>query len=219
AFHCARRFLSYLPSSVHSLGPRGERSDPVDRRAEALFTIVPRDRRQVYKMRPIIEAVVDHGSFFEMGQMFGRSIITGFARFDGWPVALLASDPFIQGGTWNAAACQKIVRFIDLAQTFHLPVVYLADCLGFSVGLEAERSGTIRHGVRAMAAIEQSTVPWCSVIVRNSFGVAGGAHRPTGRYVARYAWLSAAWGSLPLAGGVEAAYRAEIDAAADPNAK
>ncbi|HVF15505.1 MAG TPA: hypothetical protein VNA21_01295, partial [Steroidobacteraceae bacterium] len=59
----------------------------------------------------------------------------------------------------------------------------------------------------------------CSVIVRNSFGVAGGAHRPTGRYVSRFAWLSAAWGSLPLAGGVEAAYKAEIDAATDPAAK
>lgn len=219
AFVAARRFLSYLPSSVYELAARKPAGDDPQRRDESLFSVVPRERMSVYKMRSIIEAVVDRGSFFEMGQMFGRSIITGFARFDGWPVALLASDPFIQGGTWTAAACQKIVRFVDLAQTFHLPVVYLADCLGFSVGLEAERAGTIRHGVRAMAAIEQSTVPWCSVIVRNSFGVAGGAHRPTGRYVARYAWLSAAWGSLPLAGGVEAAYRAEIDAAADPAAK
>jgi acetyl-CoA carboxylase carboxyltransferase component len=204
---------------VYELAARKPSGDDPNRRDDALFTIVPRERMSVYKMRTIIEAVVDRGSFFEMGQMFGRSIITGFARFDGWPVALLASDPFVQGGTWTAAACQKIVRFIDLAQTFHLPVVYLADCLGFSVGLEAERSGTIRHGVRAMAAIEQSTVPWCSVIIRNSFGVAGGAHRPTGRYVSRFAWLSAAWGSLPLAGGVEAAYRAEIDAASDPAAK
>jgi acetyl-CoA carboxylase carboxyltransferase component len=219
AFAAVRRFLSYLPSSAYELAARKPNGDDPQRREESLFTTVPRERLSVYKMRNIIEAVIDRGSFFEMGRMFGRSIITGFARFDGWPVALLASDPFIQGGTWNAATCQKIVRFVDLAQTFHLPVVYLADCLGFSVGLEAERSGTIRHGVRAMAAIEQSTVPWCSIIIRNSFGVAGGAHRPTGRYVSRYAWLSAAWGSLPLAGGVEAAYRAEIDAAADPAAK
>lgn len=219
AFASTRRFLSYLPSSVYELAARKPTGDDPNRSDDALLGLVPRERMSVYKMRKIIELIVDRGSFFEMGQMFGRSIITGFARFDGWPVALLASDPFFQGGTWNAAACQKVIRFIDLAQTFHLPVVYLADCLGFAVGMEAERSGTIRHGVRAMAAIEQCTVPWCSVIIRNAFGVAGGAHRPTGRYVSRYAWVSAAWGSLPLAGGIEAAYRAEIDASTDPAAK
>ena len=70
-----------------------------------------------------------------------------------------------------------------------------------------------------MAAIYQTTTPWCTVIVRNSFGVAGAAHQPAGRYSLRYAWLSGYWGSLPLEGGIEAAYRADIDAAADPKAK
>ena len=219
AFQCARRFLSYLPSSVHSVPARGESIDPADRREESLFTVIPRDRRKVYKMRPIIDALVDKGSFFETGQMFGRSIITGLARLDGLPVAILASDPYHYGGAWTADACAKVVRFVDLAETFHLPIVYLCDCPGFLIGLDAEKSATIRHGVRAMAAINQSSVPWCTVIVRNSFGVAGAAHVPAGRLAIRYAWLSAWWGSLPLEGGIEAAYRAEIDAAADPKAK
>ena len=219
AFGCARRFLSYLPSSVHEVSARGERTDPVDRRAELLFSVIPRDRRKVYKMRSIIEAVVDKGSFFEMGQMFGRSIITGLARLDGLPVALLASDPYHYGGAWTSGACAKITRFVDMAETFHLPVVYLCDCPGFLIGLAAEQSATIRFGVRAMAAINQSTVPWCTVIVRNSFGVAGAAHVPAGRFALRYAWLSGWWGSLPLEGGIEAAYRADIEAAADPKAK
>jgi acetyl-CoA carboxylase carboxyltransferase component len=219
AFQCARRFLSYLPPSVHSVPERGERSDPADRREEMLFTAIPRDRRKVYKMRPIVEAVVDKGSFFEMGHLFGRPIITGFARLGGLPVAVLASDPYHYGGAWTADACAKIVRFVDLAETFHLPVVYLCDCPGFLIGLEAEKSATIRHGVRAMAAINQSSVPWCTVIVRNAFGVAGAAHVPAGRLAIRYAWLSAWWGSLPLEGGIEAAYRADIDAATDPKAK
>jgi acetyl-CoA carboxylase carboxyltransferase component len=219
AFQCARRFLSYLPSSVHSVPARGERADAAGRREEMLFTVIPRDRRKVYKMRPIIDALVDKGSFFETGQMFGRSIITGLARLDGLPVAILASDPYHYGGAWTANACAKIVRFVDLAETFHLPVVYLCDCPGFLIGLEAEKSATIRHGVRAMAAINQTSVPWCTVIVRNSFGVAGAAHVPAGRLAIRYAWLSAWWGSLPLEGGIEAAYRAEIDAAPDPKAK
>jgi len=219
AFRCARSFLSYLPSSIHGLAARGERSDPADRRDAMLFSVVPRDRRKVYKMRPIIEAIVDKGSFYEMGQMFGRSMITGFARLDGLPVALLASDPYHYGGAWTAGACAKTTRFVDMAETFHLPVVYLCDCPGFLIGLEAERSATIRFGVRAMAAINQSTVPWCTIIVRNAFGVAGAAHVPSGRLALRYAWLSAWWGSLPLEGGIEAAYRAEIEAAADAKAK
>ncbi len=219
AFACVRRFLSYLPSSVHELPPKLASDDDPERRDESLMDAIPKDRRKVYKVRPIIEAVVDRGSFFEMGTMFGRSIVTGLARFDGRAVAVMASDPYFYGGSWTAAACQKIVRFVDLAETFHLPVVYLMDCPGFLIGLEAERAATIRHGVRAMAAINQTTVPWCTVIIRNCFGVAGAAHQPAGRLALRYAWLSGYWGSLPLEGGIEAAYRADIDAAPDPAAK
>jgi len=219
AFACARRFLSYLPSSVHALPPVTPCEDDPHRREEKLFTAIPRDRRRVYQMRPIVEAVVDRGSFFEMGKMFGRSIITGLARLDGLPVAVMASDPFFYGGSWTADACNKIIRFLDLAETFHLPVVYLCDCPGFMVGLEAEKAATIRLGVRAMAAMGQTTVPWCTIIVRNAFGVAGAAHTPAGRLALRYAWLSARWGSLPLEGGIEAAYAAEIAGAEDKDAK
>src|SRR6201993_3559370 len=219
AFACARRFLSYLPSSVYELPPTLPCDDDPERAEEALIEAVPRNRRQVYKMRPIINAVVDKGSFFEMGANFGRPIIAGFARLEGRAVLLLAGDPFHYGGSWTAEACQKVVRFVDLAETFHLPIVYLMDCPGFMIGLDAEKSATIRHGVRAMAAVNQTTVPWCTVIVRNSFGVAGVVHQPADRFSIRYAWPSAYWGSLPLEGGIEAAYRAEIDAAPDPAAK
>src|SRR6202167_765788 len=219
AFACARRFLSYLPSSVHELPPKLASDDEPERRDEGLMHAIPKDRRKVYKVRPIIEAVVDRGSFFEMGAMFGRPIVTGLARLDGRAVAVMASDPYFYGGSWTAAACQKIVRFVDLAETFHLPVVYLMDCPGFMIGLDAEKAATIRHGVRAMAAVNQTTVPWCTIIVRNSFGVAGVVHQPADRFSLRYAWPSAYWGSLPLEGGIEAAYRADIDAAEDPKAK
>ncbi len=219
AFACARRFLSYLPSSVYELPPTIACDDDPERAEESLMKAVPRNRRQVYKMRPIIDAVVDKGSFFEMGANFGRPVITGFARLEGRAVLLLASDPFHYGGSWTAEACQKVVRFVDLAETFHLPVVYLMDCPGFMIGLDAEKAATIRHGVRAMAAVNQTTVPWCTIIVRNAFGVAAVVHQPANRFSMRYAWPSAYWGSLPLEGGIEAAYRADIDAADDPKAK
>ncbi|WP_158670605.1 acyl-CoA carboxylase subunit beta [Bradyrhizobium guangdongense] len=219
AFACARRFLSYLPSSVYELPPTLPCSDDPERSDEALMNAVPRNRKQVYKMRPIIESVVDKGSFFEVSRNFGKPVIVGLARLEGRAVLLLASDSFHYGGSWTADACQKVVRWVDFAETFHLPIVYLMDCPGFMIGLDAEKAATIRHGVRVMAAVNQTTVPWCTVILRNAFGVAGVVHQPADRFSIRYAWPSAYWGSLPLEGGIEAAYRADIDAAEDKAGK
>jgi acetyl-CoA carboxylase carboxyltransferase component len=161
---------------------------------------------------------LDEGSFFEMGRLYGRSVITGLARLDGWPVAILASDPYHYGGGWTADAAHKITRFVDLAETFHLPVVHFVDIPGFLIGPEAEQSGTIRHGARALTAVYQATVPWCSIILRKAFGVAGAAHSNHTRLRYRYAWPSGDWGSLPLEGGIEAAYRADLEKAEDPAA-
>lgn len=218
AFECAKKFLSYLPSSVHELPPRATPDDDPARQEAFLLDAVPVDRRKVYRMRPIVEAVVDRNSFFEIGRHFGRSVITGLARLDGWPVAVLASDPYHYGGGWTAAASQKITRFVDLAETFHLPVVHLVDCPGFLIGLESEQAATIRHGARALAAVYQARVPWCSILIRKAFGVAGAGHMNHSRVHYRYAWPSGDWGSLPLEGGIEAAYRADLDAAPDREA-
>ena len=219
AFEATRRFLSYLPSSIWDVPPRLRVWDDPERREEFLIAAIPRQKKQAYHMRRIIEALVDKGSFFEVGQLFGRPIITGFCRLDGWPVALMAGDPLFHGGAWTADACNKIIRFVDMAQTFHLPIVHLVDCPGFQVGLAAESSAVIRWGVRALSAINQTTVPWCSIVVRNCYGVGGLGHQPVSHLCVRYAWPSASWGSLPLEGGIEAAYRAEIDASPDPQAK
>ena len=217
AFERTRRFLSYLPSSVYEVAERGPTTDDPDRTDDSLVDLVPRDRRQVYRMRVIIDSVVDDGSFFEMGKAFGRSAICGLARLDGWPVALMAGDPYHYGGGWTADSSQKVCRFVDLAETFHLPVVHLVDNPGFVIGTEAEKQATIRHGARALAAVYQATVPWCSILVRKAFGVAGAAHSPGHRFQYRYAWPSGDWGSLPVEGGVEAAYRADLEASDDPD--
>ena len=217
AFERARRFLSYLPPNVYEAPPRGPREDDPNRREDWLISAIPHERRRVYKMRPIIEALFDQGSFFEMGKMWGRSMITGFARLDGWPVAVMANDPYHYAGAWTAAASEKVERFVDLAEVFHLPVVHLVDNPGFLIGLEAEEQGTIRYGAKAMTAVFQSTVPWCAVIVRKAFGVAGSGHMNPDRYGVRVAWPSGDWGSLPMEGGIEAAYKADIAAAPDPD--
>jgi acetyl-CoA carboxylase carboxyltransferase component len=146
------------------------------------------------------------------------SLVTALARLDGHPVGVIANDPRHAGGALTAAGSEKLVRFVDLCDGFHLPVVNFVDQPGFLIGVRAERAGTVRKGVRALAAIYQATVPWVTVIVRRVFGVAGAGHANVQALNLRYAWPSGDWGSLPLEGGIEAAYRRELDAAPDRNA-
>jgi acetyl-CoA carboxylase carboxyltransferase component len=211
-----KRFLSYLPSSVWETPPIGGSGDPPDRREEELVSIVPRDRRRPYKVRRILEAVFDRDSVFEMGARYGRPLVTALARLGGRPVGVLASDPNHYGGGLNADASEKLTRFADLCDQFRLPTVNFVDQPGFVIGTDAERRGTIRRGTRALFAVYQATVPWVSILVRKVYGVAGAAHGNAAGLNLRYAWPSGDWGSLPIEGGLEAAYRRELEAADDP---
>ncbi len=215
AFDAARQFLSYLPNNVDELPPRTDSSDPADRREQSLLELVPKDPRKVYKMRKLLNAVFDQDSFFEIGRNWGKSIICGLARLNGVPVAVFAEDPMVYGGAWTADACRKLVRHCDLASTFHLPLVHLVDCPGFLIGKQSEESATIRFGSQALAALGQATVPFCSVVVRKAFGVAGAANTKPGSQHFRFAWPSGDWGSLPIEGGIEVAYKAELAEADD----
>lgn len=217
AFTMARAFLSYLPSSVDEVPERIPCDDPTDRREEMLANIVPTEARKVYKMRPVINAVVDEGTFFEIGRRWGKSVITGLARVNGVSVAIFAEDPMIYGGAWTADSCRKLIRLCDLASTFHLPLIHLVDCPGFLIGKQSEETATIRVGSTALAALGQTTVPFCSVVVRKAFGVAGAANSKPGSHHFRFAWPSGDWGSLPIEGGIEVAYKAEIAEAEDPD--
>lgn len=214
-----RRFLSYLPTNVWEAPPVLPCDDPADRREEALLSLVPRDRRRPYDARKMVTLIMDRDSTFEMGHYFGRSLITMFARLDGYPVGVLANDPRQYGGSMDAAAAQKMEKFVDLCDTFHLPVVNFVDQPGFMVGPESEASGTLKHGVRALTAVYEATVPWASVVVRRVYGVAGAGHQNHSRTNLRVAWPSGEWGSLPIEGGVMAAYRRQIESAADPEAE
>jgi len=216
AFARARQFLSYLPSSVYGLPPRSDTGRDSTADQEKLRTVIPTNPRSVYKIRAIVETLVDSGSFMEIGRHWGKAIATGLARIDGWPVAIIASDPYHYGGAFDRQTADKYTRMVDLAQLFHLPVLNLVDVPGFRIGLEAEMEGVMRSGVRALSALSQTTVPWCTVIIRKCFGVAGAGHQHADRFNFRYAWPSAQWGSLPIEGGLEVAYKAEIEASANP---
>lgn len=210
AFAAARQVLGYLPQHAWARPPVALAGDDPQRREPALRSLIPRDRRQPYDMRALLTAVLDQGSLAELGRRFAPSAITALGRLDGHPVAVLASDPRVYGGGMTADGADKITRFVDLAQTFSLPVLHVVDQPGFVLGAAAERAGTIRHGVRSLSAIYRSTVPWASVVVRRAFGVAGAGHRPHSRHTFRIAWPSADWGSLPIEGGLQVAFKRRI---------
>jgi acetyl-CoA carboxylase carboxyltransferase component len=212
-----KQFLSYLPANVWEAPPRCEPCDDPERRDEALLSLIPRERRRVYDARRLVRCVVDRDSFFEIAPYYGQSLITGLARVDGYPVGVLANNPMHIGGSMDGPASDKLTRFADLCDTFHLPMVSFEDEPGYMVGPAAEADGTLRRGVRALAAVMQTTIPWITFIVRRAYGVAAGAH--LNATALRYAWPSGEWGSIPIEGGVAAAYRREIAAAPDPEAR
>lgn len=216
AFEHMRRFLSYMPNSVYEMPPVTEATDPPERREQELLSIIPKNKRRPYPVRRILELVLDKGSFFEIGAKQGRSVVTGLARLTGRPIGVMANDPRFLAGAIDAPSADKLVRFIDMCDTFHLPVVNFVDNPGFMIGLEAEKQGTIRSGARYIFAVYQATVPWCSIILRRVFGVAGAAHGNHSLLNLRYAWPSGDWGSLPIEGGVQAAYKRQIEASEDP---
>ena len=219
AFARARHFLAFMPEHVGQLARRAQSADPADRREEALLSLVPREDKQVYSMRRCLDLVFDRGTVFEIGRHWGRACITALARLDGWPVAVLASDPSFLGGSWEAKTSEKVERFVKLADQFRLPIVHMVDNPGFMIGREAEMAGTIRYGVQAMNAVYKARVPLAAIVMRRAYGIAGSAMSNAERFQYRYCWPSGDWGSLPIAGGLEVAYKSDLEAAEDPAAE
>jgi len=213
-----KKFLSYLPANVWEMPTRHNSDDTPGRREEELTSIIPRNIRKTYDVRKILGLVLDRGSLFEIAKDQGRSQITALARLNGYPVGVLANDPRYRGGAFDYDVAEKFQRFIDMCDTFHLPIVNFVDQPGFSIGRKSEQYGTIRKGVRASFAIAQATVPMAVMYIRRAFGVAGAAQHPGIRLGWQYAWPSARWGNIPAEGGVYAAHRAEIESAEDPEA-
>ncbi len=217
ALRQAQQFLSYLPSHAGEAPPFFDVGDLRSRREESLIELIPRERRRAFKMRKLIDSVVDQRSFFEIGKLWGRSQITGLARMNGFSIGVLANDCHHDGGSMNRDGADKIRRFVELCDLFHLPIVSFVDEPGFAIGSKAEHAATIRAGMGAMFAVLQSTVPWFACVVRRSYGVAQGIH--LGSKPTVVAWPSAMSGALPVESGVALAFRREIESAPDPEKK
>ena len=218
-FAMIRRYLSYMPQNVWELPPIVDIGDPADRAEDALASIVPRDRRRPYNMRKLVELVVDKGSLFEIQPTYGKALIAALARMSGQVVGILANNPMVYGGAMDGRAARKQARFIELCDTFHIPLVFFVDVPGFMVGKDAEAAATLREGMRAVYIALQASVPMFTVVVRKCYGMAGMGATDKNGLDFKIAWPSAEWGSLPIEGGVAAAFRRDIAVAADPKAR
>ena len=213
-----RTVLSYLPQNVWEMLPYVPTDDPADRKDEVLLDIMPEDHKSAYDVRDIIKVIADRDSFFEVGAHRAPAFVCGFARFGGYPVGILANNPMHLGGALDGPGSEKKTRFIDFCDTFHVPMVYFVDIPGFMIGLDAEREGTLRKGMRALQALMDASVPMVSVYLHKCYGMAGMATSSAHRLNLRLAWPTAEWGGIPIEGGVYTAYRREIEASDDPSA-
>lgn len=167
-----RRALSYFPSSAEQLPPALPSSRSADERIDNILELVPENPRMAYDMHRLIEAVVDPGSVLELKPYYDASLITCLARIDGQVVGILANNPRVTAGAMGPGACEKAVSFICLCDSFHIPLVFLHDTPGFFVGKRAEEGQMPLRIMNFIAALQQSTVPRISLIVRKSYGMA-----------------------------------------------
>jgi acetyl-CoA carboxylase carboxyltransferase component len=165
-----KSYLGFFPSSNLAKPPIVDATDPIDRRAEELYDIVPANPRQAYDIHKVIGSLTDDGDFFPMKPDWARNIVTGFARFGGRPVGIVANQPKFLGGAIDVNAADKAARFIWLCDAFHVPLVFLMDCPGFLVGSAVEKQGIIRHGSKMLFAVAEATVPKITVVIRKGYG-------------------------------------------------
>jgi len=171
ALDLLRTYLSYFPSSAWSYPPAVEEGDDLGpREVPELLDIVPRNGRQVYDMRHVLDVVFDAGSCFEIQPGFGLSVICSLARLGGNPVAVIANQPRVLAGSIDADGADKAAHFITVADSFHLPLVFLSDNPGVMPGRASEAQGILRKGARMYAAQTLATTPKVEVTIRKAYG-------------------------------------------------
>ncbi len=170
ALDLVRAYLGYFPASAWSYPPDAAGADVGPRPVPELLDLVPRSGRKVYDMRKVLDAVFDAGSGLEVQPGFGKPVVTALARLGGHPVAVVANQPLAAAGAIDADGADKAAHFITVADSFHLPLVFLADNPGVLAGSASERRGILRKGARMYAAQTHATVPKLQVTLRKAYG-------------------------------------------------
>jgi 3-methylcrotonyl-CoA carboxylase beta subunit len=203
---------------IGKLGPRGRagfnRAESIEPKisSELISELLPDDRNRPYNMMTILETIIDADSFTEYKKGYGQTIITGYARIDGWSVGIVANERKIVkskqgemqiGGVIYSDSADKATRFILNCNQKRVPIIFFQDVTGFMVGKRSEHGGIIKDGAKMVNAVANSIVPKITIIVGNSYGagnyaMCGKAYDP--RFI--YAWPSA---RIAVMGGAQAA--------------
>jgi acetyl-CoA carboxylase carboxyltransferase component len=184
---------------------------------ELLRELIPEQRKRVYEVRRVIDALFDQGSVLELRAGWGAGMVTALARVDGRPLGVVANDPMHLGGAIDADAADKAARFLQLCDAFELPVLLLCDTPGFMVGPDAERTATVRHFARMFLAGANVSVPTGTIVLRKGYGLgaqamaAGGFKAP----LFTVAWPTGEFGGMGLEGAVRLGMRRELEAIDD----
>jgi acetyl-CoA carboxylase carboxyltransferase component len=218
AIAMARRYLSYFPSNAWEAPPHLDGPDTGPRRLDDILSIVDPDPRIPFAMTQVLELLADAGSLFAVQPSFGASLITALARIGGHSVAIVANDPSVRAGAVDSDAADKAAHFLDVANAFHLPVVFLTDTPGVMAGTAAEKSGVLRHAARMFAAQHRLSVPKLHVTLRKAFGFGSSimAMNPFDNQTISLAFPAITLGAMPAASGAAAA---KLDAAARAKAE
>jgi len=222
AIAAVRRFLSYLPVNARAataVAPVPAQDDAG--RAEALPGLVPPNTRRSYDVTRVIAHIADEGSVFEVKPTFAPNIVTALARLDGRPVGFVANQAAALGGMLDSPACEKAARFVAQCDAFGLPLIYLIDVPGFSIGSAAERTALGRRSAKLLFELGHATVPRVSVVLRKGYGL-GYVAMAGGRSFdadASFAWPTAEICAMSVEGSVDVAYRQDYERAVDPDAR
>ncbi len=212
-----RDLLSYLPQNNMEEPPHIECSDPIDRLEDSLNEIIPDSPNKPYNMYDIIHNIVDYGKFLEVHKDYATNIITGFARFNGTSVGIVANQPRVLAGVLDINSSRKAARFVRFCDAFNIPIITLVDVPGFLPGTQQEYGGVILHGAKLLYAYGEATVPKITVILRKAYGgayiVMGSKHLGGDL---NYAWPSAEIAVMGPSGAIEVLYGKELANVEDP---
>ncbi len=219
AIDYVKKLLSFVPQNNMENAPLVMSDDAPDRMNEALNILIPENANEAYDMKEVIVRTVDNGDFFEVKAKFAPNIITGFARYNGHSVGIVANQPMHLSGVLDINSSIKAARFVRFCDCFNIPVVTLVDVPGFLPGTNQEYNGVIRNGAKILYAYAEATIPKVTVVTRKAYGgaycVMSSKHL---RGDINYAWPSAEIAVMGGKGAVEVLYSREAQGAEDPAA-
>ena len=217
ALEMVKHLLDFLPQNNQERPPKRETSDPFDRVAPELDTLIPDDPKKSYDIRRAIEAIADDGKFFEIAPLFAQNLTVGYIHLGGEVIGVVANQPMHLAGCLDIDASIKGARFVRTCDCYNIPLLVFEDVPGFLPGVRQEHGGIIRHGAKLLYAFCEATVPRVTVIARKAYG--GAYDVLNSKHIrgdVNFAWPTAEMAVMGVRGAVEILFRKEIAQADDP---